>query len=73
MKDAQVENTMESDTIELELKKEKGKGFLSDLAVDNHEVKETDFPFSENNNELFSVSGNEGLRETESMEPSNCN
>lgn len=65
VKDAQVENTMESDTIELELKKEKGKGFLSDLAVDNHEVKETDFPFSENNNELFSVSGNEGLRETE--------
>ncbi|KAG4382197.1 hypothetical protein AAZX31_14G026800 [Glycine max] len=65
MKDGQVENTMESDVVELELKEEEGKDFLSDLAVVNDEVKETDLPSSESNNELLSVSGNEGQRETE--------
>ncbi|KAK7385936.1 hypothetical protein VNO78_31928 [Psophocarpus tetragonolobus] len=63
VKDGKVQNKMESHSLELELKKEQRKDFLS---VVNDEVKETDLPSSEDNNELSS--GNEGLGETEVVE-----
>ncbi|CAJ1971351.1 unnamed protein product [Sphenostylis stenocarpa] len=52
VKDAQIENTVESDTVKLE--------FHEDFESDPDGVKETDLPPS--------VSGNEGLRETEVVE-----
>ncbi|TKY57234.1 heat shock 70 kDa protein 18 [Spatholobus suberectus] len=53
VKDAQVGNTVESGTVEWELKEEQGEHLVSEPDV----VKETDLHPS--------VSGNEGLRETE--------
>ncbi|XP_027368578.1 uncharacterized protein LOC113874556 [Abrus precatorius] len=63
-KDAQV------DTVELELKDKEWKDFVSDVAVADDGVKEAKLLPSEDNKEISSVSGNEGLRETEVVETS---
>ncbi|XP_061369848.1 uncharacterized protein LOC133312630 [Gastrolobium bilobum] len=75
IKAAQVDNIMVSDTVELELKEDQGKDFQSPEDTggifSDHGVKETELPPSEDNNELSSVSRNEGLQETEEVETVN--